>query len=56
MYITRTDVADEVSEAHGEVFRDVRPAATMVVVCRAARSRGGWSRSSWMRSCRVLTS
>ena len=32
MFITRADVADEVSEAHGEVFRDVRPAATMVVV------------------------
>ena len=31
MFITRADVADEVSEAHGEVFRDVRPAATMVV-------------------------
>ena len=32
MYITRTDVADEVSAALGEVFGTVRPAATMVVV------------------------
>lgn len=32
MFITRTDVATEVSEAHGEIFGDVRPAATMVVV------------------------
>lgn len=32
MYITRTDVADQVSEAHGAVFGAVRPAATMVVV------------------------
>lgn len=32
MFITSPDVADEVSAAHGEVFSQVRPAATMVVV------------------------
>lgn len=32
MYITSADVADAVGAVHGEVFRDVRPAATMVVV------------------------
>jgi enamine deaminase RidA (YjgF/YER057c/UK114 family) len=32
MYLTRADAADAVSEVHGELFADVRPAATMVVV------------------------
>lgn len=32
MYITDVAVADEVGEVHGAVFRDVMPAATMVVV------------------------
>ena len=32
MFITDVSVADAVGEAHGEVFSDVRPAATMVVV------------------------
>ena len=32
MYITDADLADIVGEAHGEVFSEIRPAATMVVV------------------------
>ena len=32
MFITDADDADRVGEAHGEVFGEVRPAATMVVV------------------------
>lgn len=32
MYITDPDIGDLIGEAHGEVFGDVRPAATMVVV------------------------
>ena len=32
MFITDSSVAEAVGEAHGEVFSDVRPAATMVVV------------------------
>jgi enamine deaminase RidA (YjgF/YER057c/UK114 family) len=31
-YVVRADVADAVGAVHGEVFRDVRPASTMVVV------------------------
>ena len=31
-FITRMDVADEVSRAHAEVFSEIRPASTMVVV------------------------
>jgi enamine deaminase RidA (YjgF/YER057c/UK114 family) len=31
-YVVRADVADVVGAVHGEVFRDVRPASTMVVV------------------------
>ena len=31
-YITATEIADAVGEAHGEVFGAVRPASTMVVV------------------------
>lgn len=32
MYITRAEYADEVGRAHGSVFADVRPAASMLVV------------------------
>lgn len=32
MYITDPEHADEVGAAHGEVFGEIRPAATMVVV------------------------
>ncbi|HEY1653174.1 MAG TPA: RidA family protein [Acidimicrobiales bacterium] len=32
MYLTSTDIADAVSAVHGELFGDVRPAATMLVV------------------------
>ena len=32
MYLTSVDDAGPVGDVHGEVFRDVRPAATMVVV------------------------
>ena len=32
MFITNAEYADDVGRAHGEVFGDVRPAATMVVV------------------------
>jgi enamine deaminase RidA (YjgF/YER057c/UK114 family) len=31
-YLTRADDAAVVGRAHGEVFRDVRPASTMIVV------------------------
>ena len=31
-YVVRADVADAVGAVHGEVFGDVRPASTMVVV------------------------
>jgi enamine deaminase RidA (YjgF/YER057c/UK114 family) len=31
-YVVRADVADAVGEVHGDVFGDVRPASTMVVV------------------------
>ena len=31
-YVLRADVADAVGAVHGEVFGDVRPASTMVVV------------------------
>jgi enamine deaminase RidA (YjgF/YER057c/UK114 family) len=31
-YVVRADVADAVGAVHGEVFRDVRPASTMVAV------------------------
>jgi enamine deaminase RidA (YjgF/YER057c/UK114 family) len=31
-YVVRNDVADAVGAVHGEVFGDVRPASTMVVV------------------------
>jgi enamine deaminase RidA (YjgF/YER057c/UK114 family) len=32
MYVTSADVADAVGAVHGELFAEVRPAATMVVV------------------------
>jgi enamine deaminase RidA (YjgF/YER057c/UK114 family) len=32
MYLTRVDDAETVGAVHGELFRDVRPVATMVVV------------------------
>lgn len=32
MYITDASDADAIGEAHGEVFGDIRPASTMVVV------------------------
>ena len=32
MYITDSSVAEPVGEAHGEIFSEVRPAATMIVV------------------------
>jgi enamine deaminase RidA (YjgF/YER057c/UK114 family) len=32
MYVVRREDTDAVGRVHGEVFRDVRPAATMVIV------------------------
>ena len=32
MYVTDTAAAAPVAEVHGEIFRDIRPAATLVVV------------------------
>lgn len=32
MFITDTSVADAVGRAHGAIFADIRPAATMVVI------------------------
>ena len=32
MYLTRTEDWEEISRAHGEVFGEIRPASTMVVV------------------------
>jgi enamine deaminase RidA (YjgF/YER057c/UK114 family) len=32
MYLTNPSFADAVGRAHGVVFRDVRPASTMIVV------------------------
>ena len=34
MYVTDIDQWEEIGRAHGEVFRDIRPAATMVEVRR----------------------
>jgi hypothetical protein len=32
MFVTDMAFSDELSAVHGEVFRDIRPAATMVAV------------------------
>ena len=32
MYVTTSNVTDDVLRAHGEVFMDIRPVATLVVV------------------------
>ena len=37
MYITDPAVADAVVGVHGELFREIRPAATMIVVSRLIR-------------------
>jgi enamine deaminase RidA (YjgF/YER057c/UK114 family) len=34
MYVTDIDQWQEIGRAHGEVFRDIRPASTMVEVSR----------------------
>ncbi|MGZ4189040.1 MAG: RidA family protein [Actinomycetota bacterium] len=39
IYLTTGDAAEGVSRAHGEVFGDIRPAATMVVVERLLDER-----------------
>jgi enamine deaminase RidA (YjgF/YER057c/UK114 family) len=39
MFITSVDNADAVGRVHGELFADVRPAATMVVVAGLLDSR-----------------
>lgn len=39
MYVTDPDVADAVGHAHAEVFSQVRPAATMVVVASLLNPR-----------------
>ena len=38
MYLVNADDADAVAAVHGDVFRDVRPAATLVIVARLMRS------------------
>lgn len=37
MYLVNADDADAVAAVHGELFRDIRPAATLVVVARLMR-------------------
>lgn len=39
MLLTSTDDADRVSAVHGELFNDIRPAATMVVVAALLDAR-----------------
>lgn len=34
IYVTDIDLWEEIGRAHGEFFGDIRPAATMVEVCR----------------------
>jgi enamine deaminase RidA (YjgF/YER057c/UK114 family) len=34
MYVVRTEDCDAIGRVHGEIFADVRPVATMVVVAR----------------------
>ncbi len=41
MYVTHVDHAEAVGEVHGEVFSEIRPASTMVVV-------GGLLDSRWL--------
>ncbi|MGQ0481212.1 MAG: Rid family hydrolase [Pseudonocardia sp.] len=41
MFITDPAVADSVGTAHGELFGDIRPAATMVIVAGLLDPRGG---------------
>ena len=38
IYLTDVAVWEEVGEAHGEFFRDIKPAATMVIVKSLVRS------------------
>jgi enamine deaminase RidA (YjgF/YER057c/UK114 family) len=38
MYLVNADDADAVAAVHGDVFRDVRPAATLVIVARLMRA------------------
>lgn len=37
MYLVNAEDADAVAAVHGELFRDIRPAATLVVVARLIR-------------------
>jgi enamine deaminase RidA (YjgF/YER057c/UK114 family) len=39
VYITDEGLADEIGRVHGEVFRSIRPAATMVVVAALVDER-----------------
>ncbi|MDZ4745029.1 MAG: RidA family protein [bacterium] len=39
MYVTGSHVIDDVLKAHGEVFRSIRPAATIVVVSALVDNR-----------------
>jgi len=39
MYVTGSHIIDDVLKAHGEVFRNIRPAATIVVVSALVDNR-----------------